>query len=380
MTQEQAKPETQTIRGLSQAEVTARRARGQGNNVKIATSRSYTDIFVSNVINPINVVLFIIGGVMVAIGRVGDAAAGVGLILFNLIIGVVQEARAKRQLDRIALLTRPKVTALREGIEVQLDPAELVLGDVLVVRPGDQLVVDGAVVGEGQMEVDESLLTGEADAIDKKLGDEVLSGSFCVSGTALVEANKVGNESHANTLTANARKYRIAHPPMQREVNMALRLLMTLAAFIGGLDLAAALLEQVPFVRQVQMAAVIVSLVPNGLLATMIIAYAVGAVRIVRHKALVQQANAVESLSNVTVLCTDKTGTLTTNKITYHAVLPVGKELAEIEQLLATFAHSASAANKTTEAIRTALQGEAQPLLDEGGLTVARKWRGLAGE
>src|SRR5690606_5577186 len=117
-----------------------------------------------------------------------------------------------------------KVTALREGREKTLDPSALVLGDIIVVRPGDQIVVDGTVVGAGRIDVDESLLTGESDLIVKTAGSEVLSGSFCVTGTAMYEATRVGAESFANKLTASARKFTIAHTPLQSEINFLLRL------------------------------------------------------------------------------------------------------------------------------------------------------------
>jgi cation-transporting ATPase E len=365
------------ITGLSTSEVTNRRRNGQGNNIKLETSRSYRDIIVTNVFNVINVILFAIGAVMIFIGRISDAVTSVGLIVLNVIIGVYQEIRAKRQLDRIALLTRPKVNVIRDSHEQVIDPSELVLGDVIVVRAGDQFVVDGVVVG-GKIDVDESLLTGESDLIPKEDGDELLSGSFCVAGTAMYEATRVGNDSFANKLTANARQFQIAYTPLQREINFILRLLMLLAGFIGFLVLIGTILSEVPFMRQVQIAAVIAGLVPNGLFFMVILAYAMGALRIVQRGALVQQSNAVESLSNVTVLCTDKTGTLTANRINYHDVFPVGIEKADLERLLGDFAHSASANNKTGEALVASLKGAKRSCADEVPFSSARKWSALA--
>ncbi len=366
------------VTGLSASEVSARRQRGEGNDARIETSRSYKDILVNNVFNPINVILFAIGAVMIAIGRIGDAVTSVGLILMNVIIGIYQEIRAKRQLDHIALLTRPKITVLRDGQEQTVDPAELVKGDVIVVRAGDQIVVDGALVGGGKIDADESLLTGESDLIPKAAGSEVLSGSFCVNGTAMYEATRVGRDSFANKLTENARKFQVVHTPLQREINLILRLLMLLAVFIGGTVLVSTILSQLPFMRQVQMAAVIAGLVPNGLFFMVILAYAMGALRIVQRGALIQQANAVESLSNVTVLCTDKTGTLTANKINYQTVYPIGVEQSQLEGILADFAHSATATNKTSEAIVAGLKGTPRAIVDEVPFSSARKWSAIA--
>src|SRR4029453_10473826 len=144
---------------------------------------------------------------------------------------VVQEIRAKRTLDRIALLTRPKATVVRDGTEQTGDPSELVMGDVLSTGPGDQIVVDGVVIGDGKLEVDESLLTGESDLIPKRAGDPVYSGSFCVNGGARMEATKVGAQSVANQLTASARAYRRMLTPLQREINLVIRVLLLVVVF-----------------------------------------------------------------------------------------------------------------------------------------------------
>ncbi len=367
-----------SLRGLTEAEVVERRRRGEGNNIRLETSRSYADIIRSNVFNLMNIILFVIGGVMIAIGRPGEAFTSVGLIALNVIIGIYQEIRAKRQLDQIALLTRPKIGVMRDGREITVDPNDLVKDDIIVVRAGDQIVVDGVIVGDGRIDADESLLTGEPDLIPKTADDEVLSGSFCVNGSALYRATRVGAESFANKLTANARKFRVVKTPLQSEINFVLRLLMLLAGFMGFLLLLSSILSAVPFMRQVQIVAVVAGLVPNGLFFMVVLAYALGAVRIVQRGALVQQTNAVESLSNVTVLCMDKTGTLTANRINYHEAYPIDVSRAELERLLGDFAASASANNKTGEAILNALKGSKQAVVDEVPFSSARKWSALA--
>ncbi len=364
--------------GLSPDEVEARRAHGEGNRVRLDTSRSYRDILFANFFNPINVLLFGIGAVQIAIGRFGDAVAGVGIILFNVVVGVVQEVRAKRQLDRIALLTRPKVSVLRAGAESRVDPSELVKSDLLVVRPGDQFVVDGILVSDDDIEVDESLLTGESDHVSRRKGDRLLSGSFCVTGQGIYEATQVGDESYANRLTRDARRFELAQTPLQREINLSLRLLLVLAGFLGGVELAGAILSAVPFMRQVQMAAVIAGLIPNGLFFMVVFAYAMGALRIAGLGALVQQANAVESLSNVTILCMDKTGTLTTNKIALDRLCAVGISEPELRSLLADYAASVRTSNKTNDALRAALPGAVRQTVDETPFSSARRWSALA--
>lgn len=365
------------IQGLSNAEVLARRSQGQGNNVKIETSRSYGQILRENVFTFINNALFILGFALILLGRPMDALISVSVIMVNVLVSVVQEIRAKRTLDRIALLTRPKATVIREGREVMIDPAEIVLGDILLVRPGDQIVVDGAVVGSGRMEVDESLLTGESDLIPKQAGDEVFSGSFCVNGSTLYEATQVGESSFANTLTAGARAFRRVLTPLQQQTNLVIRVLLLLTIYFQILLAFNTVINQIPLVESVKMSVVIAGLVPNGLFLAIAVAYAMGAVRIAGKGALIQQANAVESLSNVDVLCLDKTGTLTANNILFRAVQPVGMSEAEFRQALGDFAASVSTSNRTNEAILTACAGRKLAVGEEVPFSSERKWSGL---
>src|SRR5918998_4276293 len=196
------------VQGLTERDVRARRQRGEGNDAGAGSGRSYWGIARTNLFTFFNNLLFAIGIALVTLGQYSDAFVSVGLGLVNAAISTVQEINAKRKLDRIALLNRPAVTVVREGKEKEIDPSGLVVGDVVRVRGGDQIVVDGRVVGEGHLEMDESLLTGEPDLIPKRAGDALLSGSFCVSGDALYEAEKVGAESFANRLTSTAREFR----------------------------------------------------------------------------------------------------------------------------------------------------------------------------
>lgn len=210
--------EQQEIKGLSEAEVLERRSQGKGNKTSGQSTRSYGQILRENVFTFINIVLFGLGIALVSLGRTSDAFVSVGVILINIIVNLVQELRAKRILDHIALITRPKVTVLRESLRKEIDPGEIVAGDILVVEPGDQIVVDGSVVGSGQMEVDKSLLTGEANSIRKRAGDPVYSGSFCVSGSALYLAEKVGEQSLSYQMTASPRAFRRVQTPLQQQI------------------------------------------------------------------------------------------------------------------------------------------------------------------
>lgn len=365
------------IQGLSEAEVLARRARGQGNYVPLNTTRSYVQILRENVFTFINNVLFGLGVALVLLGRVSDAAVSVLVVLFNVLVSVAQEIRAKRALDRIVLLTRPKATVVREGRERQLDPSEVVLGDVLRVQVGDQIVVDGLVVA-GRMDVDESLLTGESDLITKRAGDHVYSGSFCVTGSALYEGQKVGLQSYANQVTAGARAFRRILTPLQTEVNLVIRVLILVVVYIEILLAASSYFNETPIVESVKMSVVIAGLVPNGLFLAMAVAYSLGALRIARQGALVQQANAVESLSNVDVLCLDKTGTLTSNALRMEEMLPLCASAQELAQALADYAASTEGGNLTIAAIAGALPGQVRHVGEFVPFASDRKWSALA--
>ena len=364
--------------GLSQEEAAARRARGQGNTMARGTSRTYARLVRDNVLPLVNNIFYVLGVALVALGRYSDALVSVGVVLINVLVSLVQEIRAKRTLDRIALLTRPKATVIRDGSPQAVGPQDIVLGDVLEARPGDQLVVDGTVVGAGSMACDESLLTGESEYVAKRAGDPVYAGSFCVTGSARYEATKVGGQSLAGQITEGARAFRRVTTPLQRDLNLLIRSILLVALFLEVLLAALAAIDNASVAQGVQISVVIVGLVPNGLLVAVAVAYGLGAVRIARHGALVQQANAVESLASVDVLCLDKTGTLTANKIVLHAVRPLaGTAEADLRRLLGDFAASTPAGNRTSEAIAAACPGQPRRLGGMIPFSSDRKWSAL---
>jgi cation-transporting ATPase E len=366
-----------TLLGLSESEVLERRAKGLGNNITLKTSRSYAEILRENVFTFINDVLFGLGVALILLGRTSDALISVGIIMINVVVSVVQEVRAKRTLDRIALLTRPRAAVVREGKEQTVDPSEIVVGDVLLVRPGDQIVVDGD-VKEGKLEVDESLLTGESDLISKAPDSQVLSGSFCVTGMGYFEATKVGKESFVNKLTSEARAFRRVWTPIQQQINLVIRILLLIAVYFEFMLLINSLITGVTLVESVKMSVVVAGLVPNGLFVAIALSYALGAVRIAGRGALVQQSNAVESLSNVNILCLDKTGTLTTNQIKFNDLAPLGTSEDELRRLLGIFTTSGTTGNRTSEAISAACPGSRREVIEEAPFSSERKWSALS--
>ncbi len=366
--------------GLTEVEARRRHAAGQGNDARLPTSRSYADILRANVLTFINLVLFGIGALLALLGLYTDALLSVSIAALNVIVGVVQEVRAKRVLDRIALLTRPQATVIRDGRERMVDPAEVVVGDALVVRPGDQFVADGVVLAllGSALDVDESLLTGESDRVAKNPGDPVYAGSYCMAGGGVYEARQVGLASFANQIALGGRAFRQAQTPLQRDVDLMVRLLVVVSIQIAVLFAIQAVVQRLPFAEGVRIAAVITGLIPNGLFFMISAAYGMGAVRMAGRGVLVQRANAVESLSNVDILCLDKTGTLTANRLRLHALQPLnGLHEEELRRLLSLYAASEPAGSRTTDALRAALPGAPQPVYSDLAFSAAQGWGAL---
>ncbi|GAA2634547.1 HAD-IC family P-type ATPase [Paractinoplanes durhamensis] len=367
--------------GLTSAQAEYRRRHGDANTAVKGGSRSYADILRTNVFSFFNIILFVIGAMLLSMGRYSDALISVGLGLINAMISAVQEIRAKRKLDRLQLLDRTQVVVVRDGQEFSVDPDQVVRGDVLRVRAGDQIVVDGPVLDGDRFEADESLLTGESDPVVKRPGDDLRSGSLCVAGDGHQLARDVGAHSYAGRLTAEARRASTDKTPLQKRVDFLVRLVMLLVALMSGAILGQAAIEGFTLLRVVQTTAVLSGLVPYGLFFLIAVAYTAGAATIARSGALVQQVNAVESVSNVDVVCTDKTGTLTTGKLTVDEIAPIGgHDRAEVERLLGSLARSATSPNLTSQALAAALPGAAWRLRDEILFASSLRWSGVVAE
>jgi cation-transporting ATPase E len=361
--------------GLSQAEVVAARARGDGNDVDVGATRSVREIIADNAFNSITVVLVALGLMLIAVGEVNGGLINVGFMVAIVFVGSFQEILAKRRLDEIALLITPKVTVRRDNTDHDIGPDELVLGDVVAVEAGDQIVVDGVLLGDTSLEVDEALLTGEADSVRKEPGDQLHSGSYCVGGTGLARTTAVGANSYANTLTTAAKKTSATQTPLQRLVDVIIRILVIVAVFFSVLFIGQGIVAGNTFANIVEVVAVTATIIPSGLFLIFAATYSMGAARLTKDNLLVQQLNTIESLSNVDVLCTDKTGTLTANRIRFAEMLPLDSDLFD---RVGDFAHSASSSNATNDALISGLDGSRVAIDDEVPFTSARKWSGLS--
>ncbi len=363
--------------GLTTAEVERRRSEGLGNDVDWQSSRGYGQILRENVFTFINVILFSLAVLLVIVGRPIDALISLGVVSTNIVVSVVQEVRAKRLLDKISLLTRPTANVIRDGTTQVIAPDDLVVGDLVQVAAGDQFVLDGRLVS-GRLQADESLLTGESDLIPKGVGDQVFSGAFATAGSGRYVVEKVGSQSLSNKITEGARAFRRVLTPLQSDVNTVIRVALLIVVYLELLLVVTSIVKLIPASEAVGQATVLAGLIPNGLFVSIAIAYALGAIRLLRVGALVQQSNAIESLSHVDVLCTDKTGTLTANRLTVVEWVPFGSDEDAFKQTVGTVVASAAERNKTAEAIAEASPSDAVPTVRDVPFSSARKWSAVA--
>ncbi|MDF3338997.1 cation-translocating P-type ATPase [Mycolicibacterium septicum] len=305
---------TINVTGLTDAEVAERVAAGKTNDVPTRAARSISDIIRGNVFTRINAILGVLFLIVMSTGSVINGAFGL-LIIANSAIGIIQEIRAKQTLDKLAIVGQAKPTVRRESGTRAVLPSEVVLDDIIELGPGDQIVVDGEVIEESNLEVDESLLTGEADPIAKDAGDAVMSGSFVVAGSGAYRATKVGHEAYAAKLAEEASKFTLVKSELRNGINKILQFITYLLVPAGLLTIYTQLFTTRADWHDavLRMVGALVPMVPEGLVLMTSLAFAVGVVRLGRRQCLVNELPAIEGLARVDVVCADKTGTLTEN-------------------------------------------------------------------
>jgi cation-transporting P-type ATPase E len=304
-------PTFSPLDGLTSAAVADRIARGLTNAEGGPTSRTVAQILRSNVLTFFNALLAVMVVAILVFGQARDALFGIVLVL-NMTIGIVQELRAKRVLDRLSLLAAPKARVVRDGAVAEVPVAGVVLDDVVELRSGDQVVADGEVLAADGLEIDESLLTGESRPVVKAAGDPAMSGSFCVAGTGRMRATAVGAESYAHRLAAEAKRFRRIPSELRRSTDHILQATTVLMVPVSVLLIA----TRWPMSHDLRMVVpetvgALVGMIPQGLVLLTSIAFAVSATKLARHQALMEELSAVELLARVDVVCLDKTGTLT---------------------------------------------------------------------
>jgi cation-transporting ATPase E/undecaprenyl-diphosphatase len=341
-------------RGLAEQEA-ARRLASREPSSRQSTSRSYASIFRANVFTVFNAILVVFGALTLIFGDWRDALF-LGILVANTGIGIVQEVRAKRALDRLAMLVAPEGTVVRDGTPRSLPVEELVVGDLIRVEAGNQVVADGTIRSADGLLVDESVLTGESDAVSRSAGEKVRSGSFITEGSGEMVVEALGADSYAEQITGEAKRFRHPRSPLERSLDRLLFGLVGAVIVLGGLLGYALWHRQAAISNAVATAtAGVVSLVPEGLLLLVSLTYAVGALRMARQGALSQQLNAIESLASVDVVCTDKTGTLTES--TLRVVRLEADASSDSDSLaadLSRFAAASASQNSTLQAIADA--------------------------
>ena len=376
-----AQPEPpRAAEGLTSEEA-ARRLRERGPLEAPSSSRSYASIVRANVLTVFNLILAVFGALMLAFGSWQDALF-LGILVANSTIGIVQEVRAKRALDRLSALVVPTATVLRDGEPHHLPREEVLVGDLVLLQPGDQLVADGELVAADGLLLDESILTGESESVARVPGDGLRSGAFVSEGTGRYTVTAVGAASYATRVTGQARAFRHPRSPLERAMNRLLYLLVGVMIPLGTL-LGYSLWERDAPTREAVTTAVaaVVTLVPEGLILLVSLAFAVSAVRMARRGALAQQLNALESLASVDVICLDKTGTLTEAELRVTDLVPAaGWDEERLGAALASFAAGAAVRNTTLRAIAASFPAEQRPPEDEVPFSSRRRWSGVRAE
>ncbi|MDT9682040.1 HAD-IC family P-type ATPase [Streptomyces sp. TRM76323] len=339
--------------GLTADEVARRVERGEVNDVPLRSSRSVLDIVRGNVLTRFNAVIGVLWVVMLVVAPFQDSLFGF-VIVANTGIGVIQEFRAKKTLDSLAVVGEVRPTVRRDGEPVEVPTSGIVLGDLVELGPGDKVVVDGVVAEADNLEVDESLLTGEADPVRKRPGDPVMSGSFVVAGVGAFTATKVGRGAYAAQLAEEASRFTLVHSELRSGISTILKyvtwmMLPTAAALavsqfvLKGTDVEDSVARTVGG---------IVPMIPEGLVLLTSVAFAVGVIRLGRKQCLVQELPAIEGLARVDVVCLDKTGTLTEGGMDVTALrLLDGSDEAYVKRVLGAIGDSDPRPNTSLRAI-----------------------------
>lgn len=350
------------LTGLTSEQVKERLDKGLSNHSSKPKTKTIKEIFASNIFSLFNYIIFgIIAFVLFYYFKNNDErllldSIGILTIAFtNTFIAIYQEIKSKNALDKVNLLLKKRINVIRGGHTFHIDVTDIVVDDLILLNRGDQIVVDGIVVKEKILEIDESLLTGESIPVEKDIGDTVLSGSFCVSGSGIYKAEKVGDKSYANSVTVLAKKMNLSISPLQKKINLILKILFGFALVLTGIEIIAFYIkpniEFVDFIRKI--ATILISLVPQGLVLMASVTFAVGIYRISKIGAIIQKLNAIESFSNVQVVCMDKTGTLTENKLKIHSFSNLSEDILdeEVKLLLGSYSKNSSDKNATIMAL-----------------------------
>ncbi len=363
-----------TEAGLTSAEVAERVAKGQVNEAPDPRSRSLASIFRENTLTSFNVVIGSLWALMIiAQAPIQDSLFGF-VIIINSAIGIIQEWRAKRTLEKLSLVGEAKPVVRRDGASVAIRPSEIVLDDVIELSTGDQIVVDGIMLAATGLEADESLLTGEADPVVKHAGDEVMSGSFVVAGSGLMRAEKVGEDSYATQLAAEAKKFTVTRSELMASIMRFVRIMTYVLIPLGTLLFISQMIASPDWQEALSgTVAGVVTMVPEGLVLLTSVAMAVAVVRLGSKGTLVQEMPAVEVLARVDVVCVDKTGTLTEPGMAVREVVTFD-DATPVDAVLGAMGASESNPNPTLAAVAEHHPDPGWPMVGSVPFSSSRKW------
>lgn len=367
----------QIIVGLSQEEVEARKAAGLTNKAVEAPSKTVGEIIASNVFTYFNFVFLLLAALLISVRSFRDLSF-LPLIFINSLIGILQELRAKQILDKLTVLSAPEIRVMRDGEEKMIKTHNLVMDDVMVLTAGYQIPADAMVI-DGEVAVNESLLTGESDDIVKKAGDELFSGSFVVYGKCYVKVTKVGAESYAAKLTMKAKAIRVGE---QSEILRSLNSFVKLAG-IAIIPIGIIMFGQQYFLHSATakvsiqaMVAAIMGMIPEGLFLLASVTLVLSAVRLAQKKVLVHDMKCIETLARVDVLCVDKTGTITSDRMNVEQIQRIAGEddggdilPDQFEQLLKKVVTEQSGDNETMRALKRYFEKSEEPVEEHNALS-----------
>ncbi|WP_327236065.1 cation-translocating P-type ATPase [Streptomyces sp. NBC_01317] len=368
--------------GLTAAEVAERVVRGEVNDIPVRSSRSTADIVRANVFTRFNLIIGVLWAVMFFVAPIQDTLFGF-VIIANTGIGIVQELRAKHTLDGLAVIGEAKPVVRRAGVAAALSTSEIVLGDLIELGPGDKVVVDGEMVEADSLEIDESLLTGEADPVLKHPGDPVMSGSFVVAGGGAFRATKVGRDAYAAQLAEEASRFTLVDSELRNGISTILKYVTwMMIPTAAGLIISQLVVNRNNFKDSLaRTIGGIVPMIPEGLVLLTSVAFAIGVVRLGRRQALVQELPAIEGLARVDVVCLDKTGTLTEGGMFVSELRPLGDaDESYVRRVLGAIGASDPRPNASLQAIVDAYQDGRAPWKATEALpfSSARKYSGAA--
>lgn len=367
------------MEGLTVSEVQRKIEDGQINQVEENLLKSDKEIIKENTINIFNILNFVLALLVLLVGSPKNTLF-FGVVIINTLIGMIQELRAKHTIDKLSVLAKTKAVVLRDGCLQQIDQEQIVLGETLYLRSGDQVPVDGKLLAGAGVEVDESLLTGEADRVQKTLQDQLYSGSFITAGECFYQGTAVGKDNFAEQLTSEAKTKKTGNSELTKVLSRMIAVL-TVVIIPVGLGLFYSQYQASESIKQAVLGTVaaLVSMIPEGLMLLTSVAFAVGAANLARKKVLVQALPSIETLARVDVICLDKTGTITDGTLKFEeALLEEGVSEERLDQIMGALLVQLNDQNATAKALREAfppvVEWAAEKIVP---FSSARKWSGV---